>query len=368
MVAVTNKGSTEFAMSLSLPTTVVTSDRTRSRGFKMMRIGFLASLLLLMAVPPVTLGQQAPAPRLVLQEYATPAGSYPHDAVPDGFGYAWYAGQRSGTVGRVDAATGEVLVIPIAPNSAPHGIIMGPDGALWVTDGGLNAIVRVDRLTHEVTVYPLPGERANLNTPTFDHRGVLWYTGQNGYFGRLDPAVGIVEQFDAPRGRGPYGIATAPDGTVYYASLAGSYLGRIDDDFGGVTEFDPPTPNAGVRRVWPDSKGRLWIAEYNVGQVGVFDPATEQWAEWRLPDEAAARAYAIYVDHSDKVWLSDTGNDTVVHFDPDTETFTTVAISKPSNVAQLGGVPGEVWGAQRARDHIFVVRYGELGSAPQTAR
>jgi virginiamycin B lyase len=268
----------------------------------------------------------------------------------------------------VDAATGEVLVIPIAPNSAPHGIIMGPDGALWVTDGGLNAIVRVDRLTHEVTVYPLPGERANLNTPTFDHRGVLWYTGQNGYFGRLDPAVGIVEQFDAPRGRGPYGIATAPDGTVYYASLAGSYLGRIDDDFGGVTEFDPPTPNAGVRRVWPDSKGRLWIAEYNVGQVGVFDPATEQWAEWRLPDEAAARAYAIYVDHSDKVWLSDTGNDTVVHFDPDTETFTTVAISKPSNVAQLGGVPGEVWGAQRARDHIFVVRYGELGSAPQTAR
>ena len=68
-------------------------------------------------------------------------------------------------------------------------------------------------------------------------------------------------------------------------------------------------------------------------------------------------AYAIYVDERDMVWLTDTGADTVVRFDPNTETFTTVAISRPSNVAQLGGNPGEVWGAQRARDHVFVVRY-----------
>ena len=165
------------------------------------------------------------------------------------------------------------------------------------------------------------------------------------------------EQFQAPRGRGPYGIATAPNGTVYFASLAGSYLGRIDGDDGRVTELDPPTPNAGVRRVWPDSAGRLWIAEYTVGQVGRYDPATGQWAEWRLPGENP-RAYAVYVDERDKVWLTDTGADTLVRFDPETETFTTVAISRPSNVAQLGGKPGEVWGAERARDHLVVVRYG----------
>jgi streptogramin lyase len=34
-----------------------------------------------------------------------------------------------------------------------------------------------------------------------------------------------------------------------------------------------------------------------------------------------------------------------------------VVISRPSNVAQLGGKPGEVWGAERARDHLLVVRY-----------
>jgi virginiamycin B lyase len=316
----------------------------------------LALLLFASAALFPSRGTGAASSTLALQEYAVPAGNYPHDAVPDAYGYVWYAGQRSGTVGRLDPATGENLIVNIAPNSAPHGIIIGPDEAAWVTDGGLNAIVRVDTATLEVTVYPLPGPRANLNTPTFDHRGVLWFTGQSGYIGRLDPAVGVVQQWESPRGPGPYGIATAPDGTVWFASLAGSYLGRIDDDNGSVTQFDPPTPSAGVRRVWPDSQGRLWIAEYNVGQVGRYDPATGTWAEWRLPGERA-RSYAIYVDERDKVWLSDTGHDTVVMFDPDTEEFTTIEISTPSNVAQLGGRKGEVWGAQRQRDHVFVVRY-----------
>ena len=31
--------------------------------------------------------------------------------------------------------------------------------------------------------------------------------------------------FDAPRATGPYGIATTPDGQVFFASLAGNYLG-----------------------------------------------------------------------------------------------------------------------------------------------
>ncbi|MBM2810950.1 MAG: hypothetical protein HW416_1709, partial [Chloroflexi bacterium] len=55
--------------------------------------------------------------------------------------------------------------------------------------------------------------------------------------------------------------------------------------------------------------------------------------------------------------LTDTRNDTVVRFDPITETFTTVAISRPSNVAQLGGSAGEIVGAQRARDHVFVIQH-----------
>src|SRR4030095_11003616 len=113
--------------------------------------------------------------------------------------------------------------------SAPHGVIVGADGAAWVTDGGLNAIVRVDARTRAVRTFPLPADRAgaNLNTATFDGAGMLWFTGQAGVYGRLDPGSGRMTVYDAPGGRGPYGMATTPAGQVYYASLAGSHIARV---------------------------------------------------------------------------------------------------------------------------------------------
>src|SRR3546814_13418615 len=109
---------------------------------------------------------------------------------------------------------------------APHGVIVGPDGAPWITDGGLNAIVRVDPQTHAVKRYPLPGERgnANLNTATFDGNGKLWFTGQTGIYGRVDPDTGKVDVWAAPRGRGPYGRATTPSSQVWSPPPAGHPL------------------------------------------------------------------------------------------------------------------------------------------------
>ena len=145
-------------------------------------------------------------------------------------GGVWYTAQGSGDLGWLDPETGETRHTPLGPGSRPHGVIVGPEGAPWITDSGLNAIVRVDPETLRVDVFPLPPERpnANLNTATFDNNGILWFTGQNGVYGKLDPVTGEMQVFDAPKGRGPYGIATSPNGDVYYASLAGSYVGRID--------------------------------------------------------------------------------------------------------------------------------------------
>src|SRR5215218_7326341 len=177
--------------------------------------------------PPATATAGAAPVGLRVQEYPVPAGSRPHDVAPAADGRSvWYTAQGSGQLGLLDPATGKSRLIRLGDGSAPHGVIVGPDGAPWVTDGGLNAIVRVDPGTEKVDRYPLPPERgsANLNTAAF-RGGVLWFTGQAGVLGRLDPKVGRVEVFDAPRGPGPYGITTTPDGQLFYASLAGSHIG-----------------------------------------------------------------------------------------------------------------------------------------------
>jgi virginiamycin B lyase len=270
----------------------------------------------------------------------------------------WYTAQSTGELGRLDPATGATHHIPLGSGSAPHGVIVGPDGAAWVTDSGLNAIVRVDAETEEVAVFPLPAGRgnANLNTAAFDGAGVLWFTGQNGVYGRLHLAEGQAEVFDAPRGRGPYGIHSTPDGVVYYASLAGSHIARIDAETKEALPIDPPTPSQGARRVWSDSRGRLWVSEWNAGQLALFDPATNEWREWRLPG-AAPKPYAVYVDERDRVWLSDFGANALVSFDPAAERFEVFALpSSPANVRQILGRPGEVWGAESGVDQLVVIR------------
>jgi virginiamycin B lyase len=153
-------------------------------------------------------GGVASAPVFPVREYAVPAGTHPHDVAPARDGGVWYTAQHSGALGYLDPASGRTRHISLGQGSAPHGVIVGPDGAPWITDGGLNAIVRVDPGTSAVRVFRLPARSgyANLNTAVFDRRGVLWFTGQSGVYGRLHPRTGALKVFRAPRGPGPYGI------------------------------------------------------------------------------------------------------------------------------------------------------------------
>jgi virginiamycin B lyase len=304
----------------------------------------------------------SPAVAAEVSYFDVPQGDHPHDVAPAPDGTVWYTGQRAGVLGHLNPDTGEVERIPVGEGSAPHGVIIGPDGAAWLTDGGLNAIVRVDPVTHDAKTWKLPKDRANanLNTPAFDGRGRLWFTGQSGIYGRLDPKIGEVQVWDAPKGVGPYGITATPDGAIYYVSLAGNFLGKPDLDTGKTTVIEPKSPGVGTRRVWSDSKGRLWVSEWNAGNLSVYDPASQSWQVYKLPGEAP-HAYAVYVDGKDKVWLSDFGANAILKFDPETKSFASFPSDKPdAAVRQLNGRPGEVWGAESGTDRLVVIRTGEM--------
>jgi virginiamycin B lyase len=293
-----------------------------------------------------------------VEEFPVPRGSHPHDVAPARDGGVWYTAQATGKLGWLDPATGMTIETPLGAGSAPHGVIVGPDGAPWITDGGQNAIVRVDPETKVVKVFKLPANapNANLNTATFDSHGKLWFTGQSGFYGRLDPATGVVEAWPSPRGAGPYGITATPDGRVFYASLAGSHIAEINTRTGEATPIEPPTAGQGARRAWSDSKGRIWVSEWNAGQVGLYDPVAKTWREWKLPG-SHPQAYAVFVDDRDVVWLSDFGANAIVRFDPGSEKFTSFELSSANAaVRQILGWPGEIWGAESGADKLIVIR------------
>jgi virginiamycin B lyase len=311
------------------------------------------------ATPPVPPGYQ-----LTWFDAATPGSGRvgARDVTAAGDGSFWFCGQRNGTLNRLDPRDGSIRAVNLGQGAAPHGVVRGPDGAAWVTEGGQNAIARVDPADHRVRLWRLPERfaNANLNTGVFDRRGIYWFTGQNGIYGRFDPRAERMEVWEAPRGRGPYGITCTPQGTVWYVSLAGNHLAQIEDlDTARVRIVEPPTPNQGARRVWSDSAGRLWISEWNSGNVSMHDPRDGGWKVWRLPGERP-RAYSVWVDPSDKVWLTDFPANAVVRFDPVTESFLSFPSDRANaNIRQMDGVAGEAWGGESGTDRILRIRYGQ---------
>lgn len=309
--------------------------------------------LLLVAVPAWA--------QVTAQEYPVPGGHRIHDvwADPAPNGPVYISAQGSGHLGILDPKSGKVEFVALGRGSSPHGVILDRDGSAWLTDGGQNAIVRVDARTRAVKMWKLPEDSGytNLNTAIFDKSGVHWFTGQSGVYGRLDPKTGEMKLFEAPKGRGPYGIHATPDGTVYYASLAGSFVGRIDPQTGETTVLEPPTRRQGARRVWSDSKGHIWVAEWNSGNLSRYEPQANKWSTWRAPG-SDPRVYAVYVDPQDKVWVSEWSAQAMMRFDPQSAKWETFrSSSRTANVRQIHGRHGEVWTPESAADKVVVYRY-----------
>ena len=92
----------------------------------------------------------------------------------------------------------------------------------------------------------------------------------------------------------------------------------------------------------------------------LYEPAAKIWKEWKLPG-TKPQAYAVWVDESDKIWVSEWSANAVVRFDPATETFEGFPSDRPNaEVRQMlrpqrGGL---VTAKKSGTERIRVIRYG----------
>ncbi len=331
----------------------------------MLRRRSVAALSALALAPGLGIPALAQAP-LKLQSWPlnTPRRTGIHDIAPAPDGGVWFSAQGSGHLGYFDPRTGKTELIDLGRGSSPHGVIQGPDKAAWLTDGGQNAIVRVAWPSRVVKVFPLPAGTpyANLNTCAFDGAGDLWFTGQSGYTGKVAVKTGEVSVKESPKGRGPYGICATPQGNIWYASLAGSFIAQIDVKTGESRVVEPPTRGQGARRVWADSRNRIWVSEWNSGNLSVHDPSLgtggNSWKAWKPPGDNP-RMYAVYVDDKDIVWCTNWTNNAMLRFDPASEKFTELVMPRDgATIRQILGRPGEVWLPESGTEHISVIHTG----------
>jgi uncharacterized protein (TIGR03663 family) len=128
----------------------------------------------------------------------------------------------------------------------PRDIALAPDGSLYVADTGNNRIVH------------LSAQGAVLTT---------W------------GSFADIQQGEAPGGtfNEPWGVAVAPDGSVYVADTWNHRIqhftadGRFLDMFGVFGQAETPDAFWGPRDVAVDQEGRLFVADTGNKRIAVFD-------------------------------------------------------------------------------------------------
>jgi virginiamycin B lyase len=181
----------------------------------------------------------------------------------------WFSEVSSGKVGRLDPATGKIteFQLPTA-NSQPEGITSGSDGALWGTEVSGNRIFRLetDGRAREFAI-PTPASVPVSIAP--GRGGVLWVSEFSG--GKLlrISTAGRIRELPLPAGARPYGLASAPDGNVWFADRGHDQLGLVTPA-GRVFGYPLPTPNAQPTAIVPLGVGEFAFTELVANRVGTL--------------------------------------------------------------------------------------------------
>ena len=157
-------------------------------------------------------------------------------ALQNGTSYLWVT-EISGKIARFDTATNSFQELtPSVPLSYPVGIAVDGKGSVWVSEHGGSSIAEYIPSDSMWRKYPTSQASASPGTGpatlAIDSLGRLWFAEHYANrIGRLDPAAGIMEEFDIPVA-GAYSLLNSLDqtGNFWFAEAYGNSIGMIPKD------------------------------------------------------------------------------------------------------------------------------------------
>jgi streptogramin lyase len=293
----------------------------------------------------------------------------PHDVATDPQGNAWVA-ERAGKLGRLDGKTLEFSErdLPPGPAARDRQSLGNPqidaNGILWVADGPNNRWLSYDTASGKFLAFAWPRGKGNAggNSMALHRDGTIWATGGGREARQLDPEKVEFKFYEAPAAKthknpGAYGIAVAGDGAVWFAEDEVDLMARIDPATGKVDEFKIPyAGHAFPRRMNTDANGDLWVALWNAGKLMKVDHKTRQMTLY-TPSTPSGGNYSVIVDKKNNyVWVSQHQVDMIARFDPKTEEWVEFPLpeaesdprrididpTNPNRVYFSGNTPGRI--------------------------
>ncbi len=241
---------------------------------------------------------------IVVTEYALPRGGarelymlrgdrrfvWPHDVINNDK-YAYYTDHFSYVLGRIDLKTGEGAELPFPVPPGAGRTEMVDDGRPGQPGGG----------AHELQ---------------FDRQGSVIVGMDNGIV-KYDPKYGKFQQWAG--GRAMFGLD--PEGNVWYLQRNGAQLTKINTNNEELKPTSYVVPkNMGIYDTDTDSKGRTDLYIWTEGKIGIFDPRTIEYAEYKTPTPMSGPRRG-QIDGQDRLWAAEFYAGQVMMFDPDKKTM-----------------------------------------------
>ena len=313
--------------------------------------------------PPARPGDVT-ALKVTIHEWAVPTkGAHPHDPAVGTDGALWFTEQMANKIGRLDPKTGEIKEFPLPEdkNAGPHGLAADRDGNIWFTANFGGYIGKLDPHTGKVTEFKMTSEKADdPHTLVFDNNGIIWFTVQGGNMvGQLDPKTGKMTLKQVPTESAlPYGIQINSKGVPIFCELGTHKIASIDPKTMAITEYNLPE-SARPRRLAIASDDTVYFTDFKSGHLGALNTSTGAVKMYPSPGGAESNPYGITITPDGMVWYSESGvkPNTIIRFDPKTETFARADIPSGGGVVRnmAATTDGRVYIACSGVDKVGVV-------------
>jgi len=299
------------------------------------------------------------ATHVVVTEYELPRELLaPHDVHADSRGNIWYTAHRSAYSGVLNPSTGAVTQYRIPGKDedtvgalpGTHRVWVDKQDIVWFWEGWDNFLTGLDSKTGKIVKRYPRGKIENLNSPggeggpnfAMDAAGFV-YQINRGEVLKTDTKTGdIVQRYPLKKTTSTYDNIVTPDGRYWAGGL--SYLdmktgeswepevspelvvparGGFDPSnnawFGGrggmllkhdavthrITEYYPPIPFDTLYEAMPDKNGEVWAGGIQSGRMWRYNPKTEQWTGYPMPEPYA---------HDRRTWIDNSTSPVTVWF------------------------------------------------------
>ena len=208
-----------------------------------------------------------------------PGARNPHTPILDKRSGMLFFTMQSGHVGRINTATGEMLIKKTpSDNTYPYGIRINSQGVPWYVDFRGNRVGSVDPKTMEIKEYPLPSADARPRRLAITPDDVIWYTDfPRGMLGRFDPKTGQVKEWPSPGGKRSEPYAITSIGNVLWYSESGvrpNTMVRFDTQTEKFQTFAIPSGGGVLRHFEATAQGNIVTANSGVNKIALVEIGT----------------------------------------------------------------------------------------------